>query len=262
MTKNRRNGLNLSPVHTWDDEAKRMASLNWETLDRVNFRLLKEIHRLERRLITTMSERQIVLDAGCGLGHNTLLFHIMGATHVVGAEISSEMIRFAKNNWMLATQTSGHFVRCDIRYLPLRNEYFSFVVSFSVIDHISLKIDRELALSEMTRVAMSGARIIVTVPNSLNILWRMVNWFDHKVGLLKYGYEHWFSPLELVRMFQGTGLHTQYVETSNFLFPPALGRKRAPTALWNSLSSLTTKLGKTCLGKVAGSSLLVLGQKD
>jgi len=97
-----------------------------------------------------------VLDDGCGTG----LFIRMVAHHpscVVGVDFSERMLRVAKR--MCGGLKNVFLVRCDADFLPLKEDSFDKVFSFTLIQDAPKP---ERTILEMARVSKSGSKIVIT----------------------------------------------------------------------------------------------------
>jgi ubiquinone/menaquinone biosynthesis C-methylase UbiE len=103
-----------------------------------------------------ISRHSRVLDVGCGTG---LLFsHVAAeAQNVVGVDISGKLLRQAKKH--TRDFRNVHLVQADADHLPFRNACFNIVFAFTVLQNMPKPFE---TLSEMKRIAESGASIVVT----------------------------------------------------------------------------------------------------
>ena len=110
------------------------------------------------------------------------------------------------------------FIVGDATKLPLEDEYYDVVVSFSTIDHIPGKESRMKAISEMCRVLKRGGYLVVTVPNRWDFYYSYYSNKLQREGKAIFGYEYQFSPLELKRMLTVNGL--KIVDCASTAFNP------------------------------------------
>lgn len=199
---------------------------------------MRRIKRFERSLVQIKGD-ELVLDIGCGLGGDAMIFYVMGA-RVIAADISISLLRDMKEriDSLESTVEDIHLVLCDIRNLPFENAAFDVIMCFSVLDHIKNKRDRKKSLTEIARTLKHYGKAIVTVPNSMNFPWKLINWVGQKTHVITYGYEHWFFPTELLRLLRNAGLKPSKLASSNFLPPPLTNKTTALRyKIWSVLRS-------------------------
>jgi SAM-dependent methyltransferase len=111
------------------------------------------------------------------------------------------------------------FLAADGRALPFSNESFDIAVSFSTIDHIVARQDRQKFLDELARVVKRGGRVVVTAPNRWNRGYaKRPRLEDNDVPDF---FEYCFSPPELKQMIVQAGLEpVRFTSTSEM---PILG---------------------------------------
>ncbi len=73
-------------------------------------------------------EGNIVLDLGAGSGRNTKYLVEKGATLVVAADLSIEMVKVLASNLKSNERKIVHLVRCDALYLPFLESTFDKVI--------------------------------------------------------------------------------------------------------------------------------------
>ncbi len=96
-------------------------------------------------------------------------------------------------------------VTADARSLPFEAESFDVVLAFSTIEHIPGGADREKVLREVKRVLRPGGHFIITVPNRWNLSYRLWSTRRQRSGLAEFGYECFYSPIELRRLLVKSG---------------------------------------------------------
>lgn len=132
-----------------------------EIIDR-DYRLYMSDHP-NRRYAEVFSERvkiegNLVLDIGTGAGFWLAWMRERGAERVVGIDVSPSSLQIARSN----VGESGWLVAGDTRDLPFPDNCFDFVYSFGVIEHF---IETRQAIREHLRVAKSGGKVAISVPN-------------------------------------------------------------------------------------------------
>lgn len=112
-------------------------------------------------------DRDVVLDVGCGTG---LLIEYMTIEPIifVGVDLSVNMLKVArrKSSWPI-------FIAGDVRKLPLKQEVFSKVVSFSVLQNIP---DPREVIGEIFRVSKRASSVLITALRKRITIESLVNW--------------------------------------------------------------------------------------
>ena len=104
-----------------------------------------------------------VLDLGCGSGYGSFILKNTGhAKKVIGIDISSDAINYAKENY---DDNDINFRIGDIRKLnSIKNNSIDIVVSFEVLEHIR---EQGKMLSEVKRILKKNGLLIISTPNIL-----------------------------------------------------------------------------------------------
>ncbi len=99
-----------------------------------------------------------VLDLGCGAGTDSLVAAQMVAPegHVVGVDMTPEMIAKARTSAAQLGVAHVDFVESEAEHLPFEDASFDVVISNGVIDLIP---DKDAVFSELNRVLRPGARL-------------------------------------------------------------------------------------------------------
>jgi|YNPBryantNP2012_1023418.scaffolds.fasta_scaffold14771_2 ubiquinone/menaquinone biosynthesis C-methylase UbiE len=133
-------------------------------------RLIPGDHRLKNLLIEDLAKfrfasqyaiNKLVLDAGCGAGQGSAYLSRSGARYVVGIDVSSEAIVYARRTF---PQNNLTFVVMDALYLGFPDHTFDLVTSIEVIEHLS-EPDRYVA--EIRRVLRDRGILVLSTPNKL-----------------------------------------------------------------------------------------------
>ena len=98
-----------------------------------------------------------VLDIACGVGYGSQLLRLAGATTVVGVDVSSESVEYAKQRY----QTPNvEFICADAEQFQ-SSEQFDVVVSFETIEHLPHPIK---FLENIRSFLVPGGELILSVP--------------------------------------------------------------------------------------------------
>ncbi len=100
-----------------------------------------------------VSERDIVLDNGCGTG---LLLEYLSAT-AVGLDISSSLLSKALTR--IRDTYDKHLIQGDAENLPMRDHVFGRVFAITLIQNTP---NKARALEEISRVGHKDTRVVVT----------------------------------------------------------------------------------------------------
>ncbi|MFH1841145.1 MAG: class I SAM-dependent methyltransferase [Candidatus Shapirobacteria bacterium] len=125
-------------------------------------------------ILDNFSPKDSVLDAGCGSG-NIAFFLAHKVKKVIGLDLSQSAIDFAQQKVIETRVKNLSFQTADLRHLPFRDNSFTRVILFEVVEHLNLK-DYQQILSEIYRVLKPDGKLYLTTPNQLS-LWPLIEWF-------------------------------------------------------------------------------------
>ena len=127
-----------------------------------------------------IEEGQDILDIGCGGGVDALVAgRVVGSKgHVVGIDLSPEMVERANRNLKEAGLQNVSFQRATAEDLPYRDRFFDIVISNGVFNLVP---DKDRALGEVLRILRPGGRFmladqVLTGHLPLDIETRIENW--------------------------------------------------------------------------------------
>jgi SAM-dependent methyltransferase len=139
---------------------------------------------------TTFSTKANVIEVGCGTGQTLNM-----QCDTFGMDISLPALELAKEN-------CNHPIRGDIFHIPFKDETFDLVYNSGVIEHFQEPYNH-VAVNEMLRITKSGGWLIVIVPNSLCLWYRIGKWFANVMKNFEFGYEEDYTPERLRKLFDG-----------------------------------------------------------
>ncbi len=107
------------------------------------------------------SDGGMLLDVGCGIGTISLELQKRGFK-VNGLDFSSVAVKKAKEKGINA-------IECDVdkEGIPFGDNYFDVVWAGDVVEHV---FDPIFLLSEMARVVKPTGKVLLTVPNAMNLI--------------------------------------------------------------------------------------------
>lgn len=99
--------------------------------------------------ILNLQHNSIILDIGCGTGRNLNYSNV----NIIGVDISFEQLRHCTKNT----------IQTIMSILPFKNNTFDFILSIASFHHLNKIDDRIKCLEEMSRVLVSGGKILLSV---------------------------------------------------------------------------------------------------
>lgn len=171
-----------------------------------------------------------IIEVGCGTGQTLELF--TGRHNTTGIDISANALRHAG-------ERCDNPIQADMFYLPFKDQSFDLVYNSGVIEHFP---DPENchAVMEMARITRKGGHIIIIVPNSGCIWYRIWKYLSYVISRFEFGYEEDYSVARLKRVVTEAD---PGLEIENFfglqVLPPLATNKNELLA-----ESIREKLGK------------------
>lgn len=107
-----------------------------------------------KEMFSDVSEGDLVLDVGCGVGKNTLAYHALGCK-VIGLDQSMSSLEKIRS-----VNSSVCLVNASVFHLPLRSESFDVICSIGVLHHTH---DTQEGFFRLLRLLKPGGKFYVSV---------------------------------------------------------------------------------------------------
>ena len=102
-----------------------------------------------------------IADIGCGPGRFWPTIHAAGSADLYGSDVSESMLRYARDRFDPAVGDRFALASGTVTALPFAEGAFDCVISMRLLHHFGDADERQLAISELTRVA--GRFLIVSL---------------------------------------------------------------------------------------------------
>lgn len=212
-----------SLVKDWFTET---AQVEWRRLRRDPYNRIEFVvtmHFLEKHL----PEKGLLLDAGGGPGRYTIELAKKGY-RIILLDLVPEMLKLARRRIKRAgvSRKVERTVQGSVEDLScFANETFDAVLCLGgPMCHLLDTKQREMAATELLRVAKKGAPLFISVISRLGLLITLLTQFPHEIQYAKHHWEvgdyipglqgkgftaaHWFMPEELQTLFESKGAKT------------------------------------------------------
>jgi len=133
---------------------------------------------------TNLPEGSKILEAGCGTGQT--LSPLSERHETYGLDISRAALKLAQDNCKFP-------VLASIFNLPFDDNTFDLVYNSGVIEHFKDPENID-AIKEMARVTKPSGRVIIIVPNTLCLWYKMGKFVAVMMKNFEFGYEEDYSP--------------------------------------------------------------------
>jgi SAM-dependent methyltransferase len=120
---------------------------------------------------TCPHEQDAIIELGCGSALRTLHLAKRYFLRPVLIDFTKIAVSLAKDN-ARRLGVPCHLIRCDVKRLPLRNGLFDILWAEGTHEHL-LPSERAHAFIEIRRIAKTGARVLIFVPNVLNLFYHL-----------------------------------------------------------------------------------------
>lgn len=182
---------------------------NRDTADISLKRIRKEEYFGELERLLSHYKPQKILEAGCGRGQWIKGIGELGI-NVDGTDFSSIALQIAKESCK-----NPHLFQCDLRNIPVKSNYYDFILSLGVIEHF--EEGPKGVLKEHARILRNGGIFFCHVPllnlnRRINPLWRTYE-FLRQNSLIRrlFGlrpqifFEYMMTKAEMTELFQECG---------------------------------------------------------
>ncbi|WP_341479991.1 class I SAM-dependent methyltransferase [Paenibacillus dendrobii] len=169
----------------WEKLWSKDVSYRWDSLSELVFNALRET-------IGSFDGKRIV-EAGSGTGKISLRLAMEGA-EVTLVDYAKQALDQSKLAFRMKNRMA-QFVRSDIRSMPLEENAYEVCWNAGVLEHFSNE-EKVNILREMARITKPGGQIVVLVPYSGCLPYRMGKAFAEQSGTWPYGVE---MPVESLK---------------------------------------------------------------
>ena len=147
----------------------------------------------------SLDENSSVLEAGCGTGQT--LAPLSHRHETAGLDISKAALNHARSN-------CKNPVLGSIFEIPFRDNSFDLVYNSGVIEHFKDPTNIA-AIREMARVTKPSGRVLIIVPNTLCIWYKVGKYVAVMMRSFEFGYEEDYSPKRLKTAVRKAGLEIE-----------------------------------------------------
>jgi SAM-dependent methyltransferase len=189
-------------TETWDEGV----SLQWLQ----SFLIYKYRRQLLERNLAHWGNPRVILEAGSGPAHDSILFAEHGAI-VTAIDSSLPGIRAAQHIYT-ERALPIRAICANILALPFPNDQFDLTWNAGTLEHFERNDDVLRALEEMARVTRRGGTVLVLVPN------RRYFWYQWHLERMRrrclkhqYDFERAFNAEEMQTFFARAGLREMVI---------------------------------------------------
>lgn len=177
-------------ISSYDDNIEAYVD-RYKDIDFSSFRdrLIRSLDRPPERL----------LDVGCGTGRDARAFTTVIPT-VIGIDLSAGLLSAARS-----VAADAHFLRADMRQLPLRDDTIDAVWSMASIVHLESN-EAAAALREIRRVLRNNGGLLLSVPKGNGCEWR-------SDGLGGRRWFNYFPQTDLKDLVTSNGFHLKWISS-------------------------------------------------
>lgn len=146
-----------------------------------------------------------ILEAGCGSGRYCIeLAKRYPKSKIIGVDISRGALRISKLGAKDRKIKNVKFKKGNIFKLPFKDNHFDVVFNKGVIEHFN---NYKKIIEEMARVTKKNGKVIIAVPNKLNIIHPLAYYYHKNImNTFQHGMEIHFTPKKLKEGFNAAKL--------------------------------------------------------
>jgi len=137
-----------------------------------------------------------VIEAGCGTGQTLALLSERHETH--GLDISWAALKLTRNS-------CNNSVLGSIFTIPFKDNSFDLVYNSGVIEHFT-DPENVVAIKEMARITKPSGKVIIIVPNTLCLWYKVGKFVAVMTKNFEFGYEEDYSPRSIENATRRAGL--------------------------------------------------------
>ncbi len=191
---------------------------------------------------------QVVLDAGCGTGHN--MEFLRNKAFYVGCDVAHEALCFCQQN------NIKQLVQCNLEQMSFKPKSFDTILALDVIEHVE---DPYTVVAQLKELLTDNGTLVVTVP-AFRFLWSphdeslshmrrynradlldLLNEAGFKVDNHGYFFCLTFLPVALIRILRKLFVKDENPSCDTFNSPP-----KALNTLVRQALALEAKLMRVC----------------
>lgn len=224
--------------NTWDKIWKEVPIPDWEQ----DFISQVVYHAVKNE--TDGSRKSAMLEAGCGTGRISIKLS-NSTTKVTLLDSSMAALGLARQ-FTSRENKNISFVNNSIYDISFIDNSFDIVWNAGVLEHF-LEDEQNIIINEMLRVCKDNGRVIILVPYSRAVFYRLGKWLREKLNLWNLGREVPLKTLKNIHAVNGNLLREYVVGTSEQTFLLPKGFKKITKAfldglIWLGLGSILSTL--------------------
>lgn len=128
--------------------------------------------------IISKKHKKIFLDIGCGPG---IMLHLASADLKIGVDFSFKLLKKAK-----LLDPNFQLICCDVKHIPLRNDYFEQIMAIHIISTFSSKEERIQVCNEIKRISNNKCELLLNGANRLSKYFEKSHSIEKRKNYLHY----------------------------------------------------------------------------